>query len=461
MAQNLIIDGRKYRHFKHLFAVPGDKSLAQRAIMLASMAEGESVIHGLPDSQDVRSVCEVMKCLGADIKLYGIGSVKIVGWGKNGPAPYDKPLNCGNSATCMRLTAGILASSAHTYTLVGDESLSRRPMQRLADVLNRLGAKAVCSAEGTAPMTVSGYKSPEAGRRGGTDRETEVLEIDLKVASAQMKTALLWAACSRPELELRITEPYRSRNHSEIMLEMLGVSIKTEVLDNGSHAVSMKGIEGLKGFKYRVLGDVSSAAYITALAVCCPHSHIGIDNLCINPTRMGFFSILHRMGARVCARYAKSAFGELIGGVTADYSAMRGTDVAPKEVPTCLDELPLLAVVASVAKGVTRVRGAAELRIKESDRISATLSELAKLGIMSKEYEDGFDIIGGSGLSEEAKMASAENPIAVNSHGDHRLAMCLGTAACITGVCVRVEDIKCCKVSFPEFWNLFGVTLDL
>lgn len=462
-ADLLLIENQSKKPFRGRFFVPGDKSIGQRALILAAMAEGESVINGVSNAADCLSVVNVLRQLGASIELKDNRIATVKGWGAEGPAEIEEPLDCGNSGACMRFISGLLAATSGIYVLIGDESLSQRPMDRLAAVLEQFGAKVECLGKNNcAPLRITGRLHPDNkiwAQEHSAIRDNCV-EIETKSASAQLKTAAMLATLAIGNLKLTLTEPLKSRDHSEIMLRKLGFKVKEQNLADGQHKIifAVNGTR-IKGFQYNVYGDPSSAAFLIALAVMKPHSHIVIDRLVINPTRVGFFNVLKRMNAKICARFSNYNYGEMVGGITVDYSHLKGVDVRPKDIPLCIDEIPLLAVIASKAYGVTRVRGAYQLRQKESDRISMTLRELEKLGVKSKEYDDGFDIIGLQPKEENDVLAidkEQENlePVVLDAHGDHRLAMSLGVAACIYKRPIKIIGAQCCAVSFPSFWNI-------
>ncbi|MCR4783476.1 MAG: 3-phosphoshikimate 1-carboxyvinyltransferase [bacterium] len=457
---SLLINSQSEEAFRGRFVVPGDKSIEQRALVMASMAEGTSYMEGVSPALDCASMIQVLRQLGADIKSCGTDTLSVCGWGAVGPrTDVDEPLDCGNSGTCMRLVAGLLAVGSGVYTLVGDSGLSQRSMRDLADVLAMFGAKVeFLGADGCAPIRITGsrWKDPNKSEPTSVTTEWESIKIDLTTSSAQLKTSAMLASLARGNVRLVLTEPFKSRDHSELLFRSLGLNVIERDLPNGLHRVVLNvKTNNVQSFKYKLYGDSSSAAFLIALAVLKPHSHMVVDSLCINPTRMGFFMALKRMNATICARYTNKYRGEMIGGITADYSHLRGVEIAPSEVPLCLDEIPLLAVVASRARGITKVRGAAQLRTKECDRISDTLHELAKLGVKYEEYPDGFDIMG---LSPDAKSseypASSEAPIHLDAHGDHRLAMSLGVAACICRCPVELTGAGLVGISFPNFWTI-------
>ncbi|MGM9991273.1 MAG: 3-phosphoshikimate 1-carboxyvinyltransferase [Candidatus Bruticola sp.] len=464
MTDLLLIDNQSKKPFRGRFFVPGDKSIGQRALILAAMAEGDSVISGISNAADCLSVVNVLRQLGAVIEIKGKNAY-VTGWGAKGPALIDEPLNCGNSGACMRFISGILAVSSGIYTLIGDESLSQRPMDKLAEVLTQFGAKVEClGVKSCAPLRITGCFHPDnkewAAQHSAIKGDS--LEIETDKASAQLKTAAMLAALSLGRsFNLTLTEPLKSRDHSEIMLRQLGFKVIEENLPGSRHRVIFY-VSGnkIKPFQYCVFGDPSSAAFLVALAVMKPHSHIVIDNLVINPTRVGFFNILKRMNANICARFSNYSYGEMIGGITADYSHLKGVEVRPKDIPLCIDEIPLLAILASRAQGITRVRGAYQLRQKESDRISMTLRELKKLGVESQEYDDGFDIVGRPEYRSDLKFRQSKTkmePIRLDAHGDHRLAMSLGVEACICKRPIEIAGSELCNVSFPDFWNILRV----
>ncbi|MGM9998379.1 MAG: 3-phosphoshikimate 1-carboxyvinyltransferase [Candidatus Bruticola sp.] len=464
MTDLLLIDNQSKKPFRGRFFVPGDKSIGQRALILAAMAEGDSIVSGISDAADCLSVVKVLRRLGAVIEIKG-KNAHVTGWGDKGPAIVNEPLDCGNSGACMRFISGILAVSSGIYTLIGDESLSQRPMDKLADVLEKFGAKVEClGVKNCAPLRITGCFHPDNKEWAAQHSAVEncSLEIETNNASAQLKTAAMLAALSLGgSFKLTLTEPLKSRDHSEIMLRKLGFKVNEENLPDGRHRVIFSVLGSrIKPFQYCVFGDPSSAAFLVALAVMKPHSHIVIDRLVINPTRVGFFNILKRMNANICARFSNYSYGEMIGGITADYSHLKGVEVRPKDIPLCIDEIPLLAIIASRSQGVTKVRGAYQLRQKESDRISMTLRELKKLGIESQEYDDGFDIVGLPEYKLDMKVRQSKNktdkiePIRLDAHGDHRLAMSLGVAACVYRRPIEIVGAELCAVSFPDFWNI-------
>lgn len=457
--------------------VPGDKSLSHRALILAAMAHGTSYLEGLLDSADVRNTANILQCLGAQFAGEW-DRLQVTGWGKHrcaGPLRLD----CGNSGTTMRLMAGVLAAGQGVYTLFGDASLNARPMLRIAAPLRQLGATIEVSQQGTAPVHI--VSQPLQGTT-----------CALAVPSAQVKSCLLLAGL-QAQGETVITGDQGSRDHTERLLQALGVQLGgregtatlrtqpgggsgttarctqvsrgagTTVRGNrvGGEPVTgatrgdqivdytenlvVPGGQSWPGFAMRIPRDPSSAAFPVALAVLVPGSAIEVPDLGLNPTRLGFFRILQRMGARVSWQIQGEEMGEPWGIMRAEYSELRALNISPQDIPGTIDELPLLAVVAASAQGVTRVQGAGELCHKECDRLRATAQELSKMGVDIRIEGEGW-IISGPTIWRNAT---------VSTWGDHRLEMSLAVAASL-GPSERhtiLEGSGCQAISWPAFWD--------
>lgn len=406
--------------------VPGDKSLSHRAVLFAALAEGSSALSGLSASRDVRSTMRCVRALGATMEAEGDGWA-VTGWGEAGWQEPEDVLDCGNSGTTIRLLAGVLASSSEGFAvLTGDEALRRRPMARVVEPLTRMGAR-ISGRDGGryAPLAVQGTRL-----RG--------VDYTLPMASAQVKTCLLLAGLSAHG-GTTIEEPSLSRDHTERMLQALGVR-----LERAGTVLRLPGPARLPGFRFHVPGDPSSAAFLVAAAVLTPGSRVAVRDISLNPGRIGFFQLLQRMGADLRMTVRREELGEPVGDVEAAYSPLTGLEVGPDDIPGAIDEIPLLAVVAAHAKGRTTVLGADELRHKESDRIRAIVGELRRLGARIAERPDGFEVEGPTRL----KGAS------VRCHRDHRLEMGLAVAGLNAEGETRLTGAGWSDISFPGFWNV-------
>lgn len=405
--------------------VPGDKSIAHRAVMFNAAAAGRATVRGLPSGRDVQSTVKAMRRLGARIDQIAPGTLRIDGR----DLAFDKgevAIDCENSGTTMRLLCGLLAGQAGLVaTLGGDESLSRRPMRRVADPLASLGGR-VETTDGHAPLKVTG-----AALRGAA--------IDLSVASAQLKSALLLAGL-QAEGPTSVTEPVLTRDHTEKLLAAMGVPL---ALDAERCRISIDGPVSLGAIDMAVPGDPSSAAFLLVAATVVPGSDVTVEGVCLNPTRLGFLRVLERMGADVKATVEEEVGGEPVGSLRARHSALGPYEIRGDEVPATIDELPLLAVAAAFAAGESTLSGAGELRVKESDRIATTAAILRAFGVEAREKEDGLVVVGGRPRGGGA----------VTTHGDHRIAMSAAVAALACEGGVDLDDADAIAVSFPQFFR--------
>jgi len=409
-----------------LVRVPGDKSISHRALILASQARGECRIAGLSRGGDVRNTARALRGLGVALGPWGSEPLLVRGAGLGGWREPGGVLDFGNSGTGIRLMAGLLAAHPFFSVLSGDRYLRRRPMRRVAEPLRLMGARIFGRAGGTlAPLAIEGARLAGIAYRS-------------PVSSAQVKSALLLAGLLA-DGETSITEPAPSRDHTERMLRFLGVGVRTR-----GAMVSLRGGGEWAARDLEVPGDPSSAAFLIAAAVISPDAEITVRGVCLNPTRTGFFEVLRAMGARLRLTRRREVCGEPVADITATSSRLRGIDVPPELVPRTIDEFPILAATALFARGTTRVTGAAELRVKESDRIRTMAAELTKLGGRVRELPDGLLIEGGHALRGAA----------CTSHGDHRVAMSLAVAAGAIRGETRIADTACVATSFPEFWEL-------
>jgi 3-phosphoshikimate 1-carboxyvinyltransferase len=408
--------------------VPGDKSISHRAVLFAAMAEGTSRLTGVLDSADVRSTLDAVAALGAEVAIEpdrGSGlDVTVTGWGERGPRQLSAGIDCGNSGTTCRLLMGVLASWPVIVTLDGDSSLRRRPMRRVIEPLSSMGASFV-STDGHLPVIVSGA-------------ELRALRYESPVASAQVKTAILIAGL-RAQGVTTVIEPAPSRDHTERLLPAFGVGVGR---DAASHACWVEGTEDLEASDVTVPADPSSAAFIAGAAVVVPGSEIRLPDVALNPTRTGFLRVLERMGASVETFVGTATGAEPAGTVTVRYAeGLHGTTVRAEEVPSLVDEVPLLAVVACSASGVTRFEGVSELRVKESDRLSAIANGLTSLGATVRTGDDWLEVEGPTQL----------HGASLSSLGDHRLAMAWAVAALTADAPVEIALWEAVDVSYPSF----------
>jgi 3-phosphoshikimate 1-carboxyvinyltransferase len=399
---------------------PGDKSISHRALILASLARGSSRIENILDSADVNSTADALRALGASIPLL---SSRMYVHGGEMHSPRE-PLDCGNSGTSARLLAGVAAGARLNATFIGDASLSKRPMRRIAEPLRAMGALVELAPNGGLPMVVEGRKIV------GIDYESSV-------ASAQVKSAILLAAVIGG-VRARVHEPHLSRDHTERMLAARGVE-----LHRVGTTVSVQPAQRIQPGDVRVPADPSSAAFFVALALLADSGELQLTDVCLNKTRTGFFDVLRRMGARIEVRDRREEGGESVGTVIARPSTLRGVEIDAADVPAMIDELPLFACVAARADGESVVRGASELRVKESDRISTLVNNLKRLGATAEELPDGFRVVG-----ERSTLRGR-----ATTHGDHRIAMSFGILGALGGNQVEVDDPACVAVSYPGFWT--------
>ncbi len=404
--------------------VPGDKSISHRALMLAALGRGRSRVRGLLRSADVHSTAAVLRALGATIPDLASPVLEIDGLGLRGLRASALALDCGNSGTTTRLMAGVVAGAGITARFEGDASLSARPMRRVAAPLEAMGARVELPEGGGLPMTVHG-----AALHGITWRA--------EVASAQVKSAILLAGLVA-NVPVEVHEPAATRDHTERMLRARGVDVRTDGL-----LVTLLPSARLDAGEIDVPGDPSSAAFFVGAAAIGVAPEVALENVGINPGRTGAFHVLRRMG--VVLRYEQEVEqgGEPVATILASAGTLRGTTIVPEEVPSLIDELPLIACVAACADGETRVTGAGELRVKESDRIKATVDNLRAVGVDAAELPDGFVVRGG-------RHALAGHVI---THADHRIAMAFGVLGAVRGNAITLDDPSCVAVSYPTFWD--------
>ncbi len=402
--------------------VPGDKSISHRSIMLGAVAEGVSEVSGFLEGEDTLATLRAFQSMGVSIERPGVGCVAIHGVGLHGLQPPKEPLDLGNSGTSMRLMAGLLAGQAFDTVLVGDASLSTRPMRRVIDPLIRMGAVIDATATGTAPLRVRGGQTLCA------------IDYHLPVASAQVKSAVLLAGLYAHGRTI-VTEPAATRDHTERMLAGFGYTVERE-----RARVGITGGGRLRATCVDVPADLSSAAFFLVGATITPGSDLLLEHVGINPTRTGVLNILDAMGADIQVMSERTIGGEPVADLRVRYAPLHGIAIPPQWVPLAIDEFPAIFVAAACAEGETTLTGAAELRVKESDRIQVMADGLRTLGVAATPTTDGMVIRGGA-------MGDGE----VDSHGDHRIAMAFAMAALRTQGGVRILDCANVNTSFPCF----------
>jgi 3-phosphoshikimate 1-carboxyvinyltransferase len=403
--------------------VPGDKSISHRALMFGAIAEGVTEIEGFLDGADCLNTLAAIRALGMQVDAASATSLKVHGRGLYGLRAPKTSLDCGNSGTAMRLFMGLLAGQGFDTTLVGDESLSRRPMQRVIDPLSAMGAK-LESRGGLAPVTLHAVKPLKPARHV------------LKVASAQLKSALLFAGLYAGGGYTWIKEPGPSRDHTERMLHSFGMHLIRE-----SGWLGIHGGEALHATRIEVPADLSSAAFFLAGAAMTPGSELTLENVGVNPTRDGVIRILRLMGAHIEIRHSRLGGGEPAADITVKGGRLRGIDITPELVTLAIDDIPAVLIAAACAEGTTRVHGAAELRVKESDRLQAMQAGLAALGVQVDAVPDGINVSG------TAHLKGGD----IQSFGDHRIAMAFAMAGLRAEGPVTVRDCANVDTSFPGF----------
>lgn len=410
--------------------MPGDKSISHRAIMLGAIAEGTTEIQGFLEGEDSLATLQAFRAMGVQILGPDDGKVVIKGVGLRGLNPPKAPLYMGNSGTAMRLLSGLLSGQVFSSTLEGDASLSQRPMQRVIDPLQLMGANIrAVGAKGTPPVCI------EPASNG----DLQAVSYELPMASAQVKSAILLAGLYA-EGETRIVESEPTRDHSERMLEAMGCDLRVQ-----KGEMSMRSPTRLRAVKMQIPGDISSAAFLIVAAILARHSDVCIKDVGINPTRNGVIQILKLMGAKIGIENERVVGKEPVADLVVTHSELKGIDVPQELVPLAIDEFPVLFIAAACAEGVTRITGAQELRVKESDRISAMVEGLNRLGVAAIGTEDGAIIPGCK------SQYLVFNGGTVESLGDHRIAMAFTVASLRAKADIRILECANVDTSFPNF----------
>jgi len=403
--------------------VPGDKSISHRSLILASLAEGESRIRGILDSDDVRSTAGVLRALGAPLPPL-TADMRVAGVGLRGLKAPRQTLNCGNSGTTTRLMAGVVAAHPFSSRFEGDASLSRRPMQRVAEPLTYMGAQFEFEHGDGLPMTVHGV-------------DLRSIDWNTGASSAQVKSAILLAGLVAA-VEVRVTEKTRSRDHTERMLRAMGVDV-----ENDGNQVCLRPARRLTPIEIEVPADFSSAAFFLALASLATEGELMLTKVGLNPTRTGFLEAMKRMGADITESAPARRAEEATGTLRVRPTTLRGIRITEEEVPFLIDELSLIACVAAGAGIDLEITGAAELRVKESDRIAAVVKNLRAVGAVAEELPDGLRVSG-----PRRELSGTIDP-----RGDHRIAMAFGALSAASGNRIKVLNPECVAVSYPGFWE--------
>lgn len=410
---------------------PGDKSISHRALIFGALAVGETKIVGLLEGEDVLNTAESLRRLGATVERKGPGSWRVHGVGVGGFAEPTRILDHGNSGTGVRLMMGAVATSPITVTFTGDASLNGRPMGRVLKPLSAFGCEYMAREGGLLPLTLRGSRMPMPVTHAMT------------VASAQVKSAILLAALNAPGIST-VIETEATRDHTEKMLRHFGAILAVEKIEGGKTAISLTGQPELRPQHVTVPSDPSSAAFPIVAALLTPGSKIVAEAVLLSPTRAGLYETLIEMGAKLTITNRRDAGGEPLGDITAEYSHLKAVDVPPERAPSMIDEYPILSVAAAMAEGRTIMRGLGELKVKESDRLSATANALIACGAKVDVGEDSLSVhgMGPNGLPGGGRVAT---------HLDHRIAMSFLVAGMAAKQGVTVDDTNMIATSFPTF----------
>jgi 3-phosphoshikimate 1-carboxyvinyltransferase len=412
---------------KGTISVPGDKSITHRAIILSALAEGESLISGYCRGEDCLNTARAFRMMGIRVDEHP-DHLRVYGKGLWGLAEPDRPIDCGNSGTGIRLLAGLLSGQDFFTVLTGDESIRRRPMGRVVKPLRQMGT------------VIAGRKGGELAPLAVTGSHLHGIVYDSPVASAQVKSALLLAGLYA-DGETHISEPQRSRDHTERLFRYCGIPVREDgrtVVLRGRPSVGWPGVERLV-----VPGDLSAAAFFVVGASVVPGSEITVRGVGVNPTRTGMLEVLHEMGADIQVVNRREEAGEPVADLRVRAATLHGIRIGPDRIPRAIDEFPILCVAAALAEGETVVTGAEELRVKESDRIATMALELGKMSAAMRATPDGLVIEGSGGRRFKGAQCA--------SHGDHRVAMSLAIAGLVADAPSRIEDTACIETSFPRF----------
>ncbi|MGA8741328.1 MAG: 3-phosphoshikimate 1-carboxyvinyltransferase [Terracidiphilus sp.] len=422
---------RPARNVLGTLRLPGDKSISHRYALLGAFAEGTSRFSNFSTGADCASTLACMQALGAKVRKLDDGRVEIDGVGGH-VTPANHPLDCGNSGSTMRMISGLLAPQQGSFTLIGDASLTRRPMERIRKPLAEMGAHLTLT-EGHAPLMIEGAP-------------LHAIDYTTPVPSAQVKTCVLLAGL-QTEGTTVVREALRTRDHSELALRAFGATL-TRSIDS----ITITGPQTLQAIEATVPGDISSAAFFLCAAALFPNSGLILDGIGLNPTRAALLDVLTTLGARIAVLQLQEAHSELVGTVqiTADDDGLRSTEISGALAAQLIDELPVLAAIGPYTSGGIRIRDAKELRVKESDRIALVVRNLRAMGAKVEEFEDGLDVPGGQHL----------HGAVIDSGGDHRIAMAFSVAALRAEGETLIQGAESAAISFPEFFDLLDLVAE-
>ena len=430
-----ILRSRQVTALRGTIHVPGDKSISHRSLILGGLAIGETRISGLLEGADVLATKDALIALGVEIEKTKHGDWHVTGVGLNGMVSPAKPLDLGNSGTGVRLLMGVVAGQDITATFTGDASLSSRPMARITDPLSRMGAS-ITSRDGQLPVTITGTATPLARQHRS------------KVASAQIKSAILLAGLNARGTT-QITEPHASRDHSESMLRYFGADVQQTIADDGSHIISLQGEAVLHGRQITVPRDPSSAAFAVVAALITPDSDIIIPGIGMNPLRTGLLDTLIEMGGSIERVNERTEGGEIIADLHVKSSQLHGIQVPASRAASMIDEYPILSVAAAAASGTTDMRGVAELRVKETDRIKVMADGLRQCGVDVAYDDDSMQVTGQ--LTGQVKASKINGGVAIAAQHDHRIGMSFLTLGMVAAQPITVSGCATIETSFPGF----------
>ena len=411
--------------------LPGDKSISHRYAMLGAFAEGTSRFTNFSTGADCASTLSCMEALGAKVKRIGGDAIEITGVGGR-VTPSAEALDCGNSGSTMRMMSGLLAPQQGRFTLIGDASLSKRPMERIRKPLEAMGAS-ITLTDGHAPLTVEG-------------RTLQAIDFNTPVPSAQVKTCVLLAGL-QTEGNTTVREAVRTRDHSELALRAFGATLSRD-----AHSISIAGPQGLHAIEATVPGDLSSAAFFLCAAALLPGSNLVLEGIGLNPTRAALLDVLSALGAKITVLHIEEKHAELVGTVkiSAPAEGLGSTEIRGELAAQLIDELPVLAAIGPYTSGGIRIRDARELRVKESDRIALVAKNLRAMGAEVEEFEDGLDVPGGQSL----------HGATIDSGTDHRIAMAFSVAALGASGDTLIQGAEAAAISFPEFFDLLDASAE-
>lgn len=428
MTESVSVVVQPARNIDGTIRLPGDKSISHRYAMLAALAGGKTLLENFSTGADCASTLACLQALGCAVERKQNSAIEIEA-PENGLRTSGQPLDCGNSGSTMRMLSGILAGQSFSSEMVGDESLSRRPMARIIAPLSKMGAEITAAQKDRPPLRIT-----------GAGKNLKAIDYKLPVASAQVKSAILFAGLLALG-ETSVEEPVRTRDHGELALRAFGAEVHRQ-----RNRASIRGGQELTAIKAKIPGDISSAAFFLCAAALFPESHLVLEDVLLNPSRAALLDVLISIGARIRMVNVQESHGELMGTVKAGYGDLKGAVISGDQSAALIDELPVLAAIAPYTKQGIEIRDAAELRLKESDRIAVVAQNLRRMGAAVEEFSDGLRIPGGQ------KLHGAE----IDSAGDHRIAMAFSIAALRAHSETKIMGADAARVSYPEFFTVLN-----